>query len=110
MCDEIFKNGMTIKGNSGPDETSLFYYFMKQNVKIFKICDYYAVISAKTRVDIDHKKHFDDARGYNFPFPIKSWTKPKFFMHSYDITADSMRLKLKPDIFEQLRDNYSPRR
>ncbi len=32
------------------------------------------------------------------------------FMHTYDIMADSKRLKAAPERFEQLRDDYPPRR
>ncbi len=32
------------------------------------------------------------------------------FIHTYDIKADSARLKARPERFEQLRDDYPPRR
>lgn len=34
----------------------------------------------------------------------------KLFKHTYDITADSARLKANPEYFERLRDDYPPRR
>jgi erythronate-4-phosphate dehydrogenase len=34
----------------------------------------------------------------------------KLFMHSYNIESDSKRLKSDPELFEQFRDDYPPRR
>ena len=41
---------------------------------------------------------------------IKEQLFQKIFYHTYNIKADSLRLKSDPGSFEQLRDNYPPRR
>jgi hypothetical protein len=71
-----FKKGMFSNPKSGPDETTLFYYYNKMtnnNPKFYTICSEYAVIPwdfSKEMVKI--------AKGYNFLSYVKPWLKPTF--------------------------------
>jgi hypothetical protein len=71
--NKLFKNGIYSHCKTGPDETSLFYYFLVKDIPIYDICVDYAVIPW------DNPKYVGQAKSYNFLSFIKPWTKPKFF-------------------------------
>jgi hypothetical protein len=73
--NKLYKNGVYSIFGSGPDETSLFYYLMKNNVKMYNICVEYIVIPW---VNIKNKELLENAKAYNYLSNIKPWTKPKF--------------------------------
>lgn len=75
FVNELYKNGIYSIYKSGPDETSLFYYFMRNNIKLYNICSEYIVIPWK---NLKNKNKIDNAKSYNYLATIKPWTKPKF--------------------------------
>lgn len=72
FANKIFENGIYSYPISGPDETSLFYYFLSKNVTLYDICDNYSVIFW------DDIKLIKNAKSLNFSSYIKPWTKPRF--------------------------------
>lgn len=71
MTDELYKDGIYSIYKSGPDETSLFYFFMSKEINIFSICH--------ENADIPWDEHIliDIAKGYEFSSCYKPWIKPK---------------------------------
>lgn len=79
FLDKIYENGMYSHKNSGPDETSLFYFYCKEMMykKFYHICIEYLVIPWGIS-----EKYINKALGYNFLSYVKPWLKPIFL--SYD--------------------------
>jgi len=73
MTDELYKNGIYSIYKSGPDETSLFYFFMKNEIDIFSICH------ENANIPWDEHILIDIAKGYEFSSMYKPWIKPKIF-------------------------------
>lgn len=71
MTDDIYKNGIYSIYKSGPDETSLFYFFIKKDMDIFSICH------ENANIPWDEHILIDIAKGYEFSAMIKPWVKPK---------------------------------
>ena len=72
FTDKLFKDGIYSHYLTAPEETSLFYYFMTNNIPIYDICVDYSVIPW------DDHRYIKDAKAYNFLSFVKPWTKPKF--------------------------------
>ena len=72
FIDKTFKKGLYSKKDSGPDETSLFYFYSKNNKQLYDICKDYAVIPW------EFFKFNKVAKAYNFLSFVKPWIKPKF--------------------------------
>jgi len=72
MTNNLYKDGIYSTITSGPDETSLFYYFMSKKIPVYDICVDYVV------VPWDDKQYVSVAKSYNFLSFVKPWTKPKF--------------------------------
>ena len=68
--NKLYSNGIYSTYYSGPDETSLFYFFIKKNIPLHDICIEYAV------VPWDNIKSVKNAKAYNFLSRIKPWVKP----------------------------------
>lgn len=79
FTDNLFKDGIYSSFGSGPDETSIFYYFMSRKIPIYDICVDYLV------VPWDDTKYVKYAKSYNFLSFIKPWTKPKFLSWDEEI-------------------------
>lgn len=71
MTDELFKDGAYGHNITAIDETSLFYFFLANDIPIYDICVDYAVIPW------DDSKYVQYAKSYNFLSFVKPWTKPK---------------------------------
>ena len=72
MTDVLYdKTGIYSIYKSGPDETSLFYFFLKMGIMVHTICHENAVIPW------DEPGLIDVAKGYEFSAIYKPWTKPK---------------------------------
>lgn len=72
----IYKNGIYSHSKSSPDESSLFYFYLKKNINMYDICREYAVIPW------DNHKFVKEAKAYNFLSWIKPWVKPLFLSWS----------------------------
>lgn len=72
FVNNLFQNGIYSHPISGPDETTLFYYFLSKNVTLYDICNDYSVIFW------DDKKLIENAKSLNFSSYIKPWIKPRF--------------------------------
>ena len=72
FSNELYKNGIYSILESGPDETSLFYFSLKKYKKLTDICNEYSVIPW------DHPEFVKDAKAYNFLSWFKPWIKPLF--------------------------------
>lgn len=71
MTNNIYKSGIYSIYKSGPDETSLFYFFLKMGIMVHNICHENATIPWDEQILIDISK------GYEFSSMFKPWTKPK---------------------------------
>jgi len=71
MTNDIYKNGIYSIYKSGPDETSLFYFFLKMNIKVYEICHENAVIPWDEPILVD------SAKSYVFSSLFKAWIKPR---------------------------------
>lgn len=80
FVNTIYSNGMYSKDKSGPDETSLFYFFNKKNINIYDICTEYSVIPWDYGIELVNK-----ARSINFLSWVKPWRKPLFFSWNEEI-------------------------
>ncbi len=74
FTDDIYKDGIYSHVSTSPDETSLFYFYLKSKFKIRQICSENAVVPWEDK----YKGYIEQARLYNFLSFIKPWTKPKF--------------------------------
>jgi len=77
FINKIYHNGIYSAHTTGPDETSLFYFFVKEQPKktFYRICGEHIVIPW------DFPKHFiKKATAYNFLSYVKPWLKSKFLM------------------------------
>jgi hypothetical protein len=75
FIDEMFgQDGIFARKRSGPDETSLFYFYTKimPKKKFYRICKKYAV------VPWDAPKRIPDALAINYLSYVKPWLKPIF--------------------------------
>lgn len=72
LTDDLFKNGIYSVYHSGPDETTLYYYFRSNNIDVYDLCHLYALIPWDESVLVDA------AKSYLFSSFYKPWTKPKF--------------------------------
>jgi len=70
MSDTLFKNGIYSASHTGPDELSLYYFYLKQNIKLHDICKDYATIPWEDNIN--------NVKGYNFLSWVKPWKKPLF--------------------------------
>jgi hypothetical protein len=66
---DIYKNGVFSIFNSGPDETSLFYFLTKKG-NVYNICNQYLVIPWEDTAD-----KINSAYAYNFLSFVKPWIK-----------------------------------
>ena len=71
LTDTIYKNGIYSIYKSGPDETSLFYYFIQKGIDVFSICH------ENANIPWDEHILIDIAKGYEFSSMVKPWIKPK---------------------------------
>ena len=71
MTDQIYKSGIYSIFKSGPDETSLFYFYLSLGHQIYNICHENATIPW------DEPFLINIAKGYQFTAMYKPWTKPK---------------------------------
>lgn len=71
MTDKMYESGIYSIYKSGPDETSLFYFFLKMGIMVHNICHENATIPWDEKILIDISK------GYEFSSMFKPWTKPK---------------------------------
>lgn len=67
--DNIFKDGVYSLVSSGPDETSLFYFYASQ-IPIYDLCAEYMAVP--------WEKNNQNTRLYNFVAYKKPWAKPLF--------------------------------
>ena len=72
FTNNLYKNGLYSYYRSGPDETSLFYFYLKKNVNMYNICNDYCVIPW------DNPELVKGAKAYNFLSWVKPWRKPLF--------------------------------
>lgn len=72
FTDKIYKNGIYSHFITGPDETSLFYFYLKQKINMYDICNDYTVIPW------DMAQLVKGAKAYNFLSWVKPWRKPLF--------------------------------
>lgn len=115
MTDQIFESGIHSIYKSGPDETSLFYFFLKQGIMVHSICHENATIPWDEQILIDISK------GYEFSSMFKPWTKPKIlcwpeeilWRDVYDILikhvvkTDSRNYAILNDLFKRtILDTY----
>ena len=116
LTDRIFKDGIYSIEKSGPDETSLFYYYLSKGKQIYNVADEYTV------VPWDEINNITCAKSYNFLSYIKPWTKIKLlawpeerlWIYIYDNMPKSNKIKslYKNIIKESLKEynNYSFKR
>ena len=71
MTDDIYKSGIYSIYGSGPDETSLFYFFLNMGMMVHNICHENATVPWDEQILIDISK------GYEFSSMFKPWIKPK---------------------------------
>lgn len=71
MTDDIYKDGIHSIYDSGPDETSIFYFYMKENVDRYDICHENATIPW------DEPNLINYSTAYEFSTLFKPWIKPK---------------------------------
>lgn len=71
FTDELFKDGIYSVKHSGPDETSMFYFYLTGTEPMYNICNEYAVIPW------DQPTLVEGANGYNFLSFVKPWNKPR---------------------------------
>jgi hypothetical protein len=109
MVDTLYKNGIYSSLKSGPDETSLCYYFMKNDIPIYNICTDNIV------VPWDDREYVNIAKSYNFLSFVKPWTKPIFLSWEeemiwrsiYDIMPHHGNIEfLFKDVIEKAIDIY----
>lgn len=79
MTKKLYGNGIYSSERTGPDETSLFYYFVSNKTHIYDICVDYAVIPW------DNRKYVNVAKSYNFLALVKPWNKPKYLSWDEEI-------------------------
>jgi hypothetical protein len=71
LTDELYKDGIYSIYESGPDETSIFYFYMKQGITVHDICHENATIPW------DEPYLVNISKGYEFSSMYKPWVKPK---------------------------------
>ena len=107
MTNNIYKSGIYSIYKSGPDETSLFYFFLKKNIMVHNICHENATIPWDEKILIDISK------GYEFSSMFKPWTKPKIlcwpeellWRDVYDIMVKHI-VKADPSCYKVLNDLF----
>lgn len=71
LTNDIYENGIYSVYKSGPDVTSLYYFFINKQIPIHSICHENATIPWDEPILIDISK------GYEFSSLYKPWIKPK---------------------------------
>jgi hypothetical protein len=71
MTNELYEDGIYSIYESGPDETSIFYFYMKQGITVHDICHENATIPW------DEPYLVNVSKGYEFSSMYKPWVKPK---------------------------------
>ena len=97
----IYINGIYSSKYTGPDETSLLYYFIKTYKNIYHICNNFLIIPWHNK-DIKYKPH-----SYNYTSFIKPWEKPYFLSSNeehiwIDIYSKMNKNKKLNDLFFKL--------
>jgi hypothetical protein len=80
FANNIYKNGIYSIDKSGPDETSLFFFFSKKNINLYDICSDYCFIPWDYDI-----KFINKAKAINFLSWVKPWQKPLFFCWNEEI-------------------------
>lgn len=71
MTDDLYKNGIYSVYRSGPDETSLYYFYLTRFDTMYDICH------ENANIPWDESVLVDVAKGYEFSAMYKPWIKPK---------------------------------
>jgi hypothetical protein len=102
MTDDIYKDGIYSIYKSGPDETSLFYFFLAKRINMYSICHFNAI------VPWDEASLIDIANGYIFSAMYKPWIKPKVLSWPEEILwRDIYELALKNLMKHETNHNSS---
>ncbi len=94
FTQNTYKNGIYSKEETGPDETSLFYFFSKKNINLYDICNDYSFIPW------DHElKNIKNAKAINYLALVKPWRKTLFLAWPEEI--------IWRDIYKKMPHNKS---
>ncbi len=94
FTQNIYKNGIYSKEKTGPDETSLFYFFSKKNINLYDICNDYSFIPW------DHElENIKNAKAINYLALVKPWRKTLFLAWPEEI--------IWRDIYKKMPHNKS---
>lgn len=97
FINKTFEKAMYSASNSFPDETSLFYFLMK-NFKVYNICNDYSRIPWTDNNSMeDINKYINSTLLYNYNSFYKPWIKPRSLMYKEEL--------LWHDIYDTMEHN-----
>ena len=101
FTSKLFKNGIFSHHQSGPDETSLFYFYSKKLKYYYNICNDYCIVPW----DNPDIKDYSNINSINYLSFVKPWIKPKFLMWNEEFVWNTILKNMNNTDLFRLKNN-----